>query len=462
MVVALLLLLAGVERNPGPAAAVRRNDVMFGSINIHSAVDRAALIHTIIADHNIDCMALQETWIDVNDPNAIVADIAPAGYGVLHVHRPSKVSANRRLHRGGGLAIIYHQQLNVKVHRLQRTMKTVTFEHQIVAVKTNNSTGVIIINIYRPPSPWIAPQAFFEELSDMIAALMTSSSQAVIVCGDLNCHGDNPDVVDDRLVAVFDAMSLNQHVHCPTRETRLLDVLACSDDQVIGDVIVDDAGNVSDHRLIKARLKVGCKRFTPVTYNFRPVSKMDFALFEQNLLKSSLFTAPENTVDAFADQLRTIVSSTLDRMAPLRTVKRTSGGKYINRFLSEDAKQAKQNRRRLERRWKKTGAEADRLAYRQQCKLANGLINESRTEHYAKRISDINASAKNRWSAVHELLHSNDKTASPLLKEAKLQCNTISAFFNSKVRCMKELIATRLSGLIHDPFFPTTFIADLH
>jgi hypothetical protein len=47
-------------------------------------------------------------------------------------------------------------------------------------------------------------------------------------------------------------MNLNQHVHCPARETRLLDVLACFNDQVIGDVIVDDAGNVSGHRLIKA------------------------------------------------------------------------------------------------------------------------------------------------------------------------------------------------------------------
>jgi len=33
--------------------------------------------------------------------------------------------------------------------------------------------------------------------------------------------------------------------------SRLLDMLACSDDQLIHDVIVDDARNVFDHRLIK-------------------------------------------------------------------------------------------------------------------------------------------------------------------------------------------------------------------
>ena len=63
--------------------------------------------------------------------------------------------------------------------------------------------------------------------------------------------------------------------------------------------------------------------------------------------------------------------------------------------------------------WKKlekTGCEADRLAYRQQRKLANDLINKSRREHYANMIADITASPENRWSAVNELLHINYKT----------------------------------------------------
>jgi len=50
MVVAQLLLAGGVELNPGPAVQ-HRGDVTFGCINIHSAVNRAALVHTAIADH---------------------------------------------------------------------------------------------------------------------------------------------------------------------------------------------------------------------------------------------------------------------------------------------------------------------------------------------------------------------------------------------------------------------------
>ena len=180
MVTALLLLIAGVECNPGPPAVDRCNKIVFSSLNIHSAVNRAALVHMIIADKSVDLLALQETWIDADDPSAIQADLTPTGYGVLHVHRPSSKESRRghgaeanRLNRGGGLAIVYRQELNAKAHRLQPVMKPSTFEYQFVVLKTNSSTS-IIINIYRPPPPWIASQPFFDELADLVSVLLTS------------------------------------------------------------------------------------------------------------------------------------------------------------------------------------------------------------------------------------------------------------------------------------------------
>jgi hypothetical protein len=194
---------------------------------------------------------------------------------------------------------------------------------------------------------------------------------------------------------VFDAMNMKQYVHGPTRENRRLDGLAYSDEQLIRDVIVDDAGNVSDHRLVMAQLRVDSKHWSPVTYKFCLLKHTDCNVFEQSLQSSPLFTAPENAIEALAEQLRTVVVSTLDRLAPLRTVKRTRSDKHINRFLSEEAIVAKQKRRRLERDWKKSSAEPDRLAYREQYRLANRLINESCIKHYAEWIIDIPAGSKN-------------------------------------------------------------------
>ena len=50
VLVALMLLLGGIEQNPGSAAGYS-GDIQFSSINIRSAVHRSALVHATIADH---------------------------------------------------------------------------------------------------------------------------------------------------------------------------------------------------------------------------------------------------------------------------------------------------------------------------------------------------------------------------------------------------------------------------
>jgi len=64
----------------------------------------------------------------------------------------------------------------------------------------------------------------------------------------------------------------------------------------------------------------------------------------------------------------------------------------------------------------------------------------------------MNAGSKQRWSAVNKLLHSMDRSSLPQSSEAKQLCNTISSFFSNKVRRMKDTIASRLAGLIYNPF----------
>ena len=54
--------------------------------------------------------------------------------------------------------------------------------------------------------------------------------------------------------------------------------------------------------------------------------------------------------DDLADQLAALLTSDLDRVAPVKTVTRPSHGKPINGVLSQEAIAATQERRRLERR----------------------------------------------------------------------------------------------------------------
>ena len=61
----------------------------------------------------------------------------------------------------------------------------------------------------------------------------------------------------------------------------------------------------------------------------------------------------QTSIDSFAGQLEDVVTAILDKFAPLKTITHKAGGKPINRFLSQNAKEAKKKRRRLERCWKR-------------------------------------------------------------------------------------------------------------
>jgi thiamine phosphate synthase YjbQ (UPF0047 family) len=93
------------------------------------------------------------------------------------------------------------------------------------------------------------------------------------------------------------------------------------------------------------------------------------------------------TTNEYAVQLRDDLIAAMDKLAPLKQVtKRRS--QYSNNWLSKDAIDARRNRRRLERRYRHTKLDQDRVEYRSACHVTNKLINRSRREFINKRLAD--------------------------------------------------------------------------
>ena len=125
-----------------------------------------------------------------------------------------------------------------------------------------------------------------------------------------------------------------------------------------------------------------------------------------SLRQSSLFTNPSETADGLAQHICEVVTQELDKVAPLK-ISRRRPSKTITKFLSPAAKSAKRERRRLERStWKSTKLESDRVAYRESCRTANRLINESRKNFMRDQLAD-STDSKQRWQSVKNMLHSN-------------------------------------------------------
>ena len=78
--------------------------------------------------------------------------------------------------------------------------------------------------------------------------------------------------------------------------------------------------------------------------------------------------------------------------------------------LSPEATIAKRKRRRLERRWIRSGRESDKADFRRCCRDTIRLINESRRHSVSSRLARC-ANARQRWSAVRQLLHDDNQSA---------------------------------------------------
>ena len=88
------------------------------------------------------------------------------------------------------------------------------------------------------------------------------------------------------------------------------------------------------------------------------------------------------------DRYDSELSKVVDVHAPLKTrfvYSRPSAPLY-----SEEIAEEKRKRRKLERRWRKSGTEADKLQYPNQCSRVRKLLKSSKISYYASLINKIN------------------------------------------------------------------------
>ena len=140
----------------------------------------------------------------------------------------------------------------------------------------------------------------------------------------------------------------------------------------------------------------------------------------------------ESTVDSFTEQLVSVVTRELNRVAPLQTRNRRRP-KASSKWLSPDAIRSKRHGRKLERRCRSNELDADRTAYRATCRVANKVINESRRSYHSRRITSC-ADSKQRWSAIKNILHSSDADSSRSDDDDQKLCHFSRHFSSTRSR----------------------------
>ena len=189
----MLLLIAGVEPNPGPSAPL-----WMGVLNGRFIANKGALVQDVIIQNKLDILVITETSNPSDAPDAIKFRCTPDGYRVHHVHRGDSSK------KGGGLAIVYRDGL--KIEWVSPSKQFDTFECQVVTV-TSVRSPLTIVNIYRPPIT-VASNRFAQELHDFVDSLMTSC-KPLIICGDFNCPYKPNEEVNEVISDFFELLWIN-------------------------------------------------------------------------------------------------------------------------------------------------------------------------------------------------------------------------------------------------------------
>ena len=268
-----------------------------------------------LALFDCDICVLNETWLKPEIPSRLVNF---PGYTLTRADRPDG--------RGfGGVAVI--SKAGFKIKRLQSVCSSYQCQLETMWLSVTNPHGrrFNVCAVYRPPNHSQGQiSAAFDCLETQVQRILLSSTDPIVVTGDLNCNvlGCDADPCRLRLLEFLENFSLYQHVRTPTyRSGSLLDVFITSVADFTTDVKVHQCA-YSDHSFLVAHVDIPKVRSKPRFIHTRSIHKIDVLAFHSSLCHTDW--SPVFSRAGVADQWAAFTDlflPVLDLHAPSRRVK---------------------------------------------------------------------------------------------------------------------------------------------
>lgn len=222
---------------------LRLRNIKFGFLNPCSLGTRHDEFLYAMDRHNVDVMALNETWL--RDGEEGRAPVVP-GYQLRHIPRSAEVRS-----RGGGVGFYIRRGVCARTLTHPNTSNV-----EQMWLSINVSGKVIIVGTaYRPP--WLSVSIFIDALTETFGSLPYHDH--ILLLGDFNINFLETNSSSTILFKDFLTLTnMKQYVNNPTHFTShsetLLDLI-CSDANLEG-ILVDYICTLSDHAFLSCELKI--------------------------------------------------------------------------------------------------------------------------------------------------------------------------------------------------------------
>ena len=186
---------------------------------------------------------------------------------------------------------------------------------------------------------------------------------------------------------ILDTSGLQQHVDRAThKKGHLLDlVITRKQSTLVSNVSVID-GLPSDHAAVSCNLTLDRPPAMKRKMRYRKLRQIDIEKFKQDIESSTLYTNPAHDPEGLALQYDTVLSQLLDLHAPQKekciTIRPNAP------WYTDELREEKQKKRRLERKFRKTNLEIDKQLFLQQCQLYKNKLDDAKRDHHRSKFSE--------------------------------------------------------------------------
>jgi len=305
-----------------------------------------------------------------------------------------------------------------------------------------NNQKVIVNVVYRPPKNKLLAD-FFMEFEDMTDTLHSNSGK-LLICGDFNVHVDaTSNINSQKLQSILNSKDLVQHILYPTHSSgHILDLVISRLNELHFWNFKYDHSVTSDHC---------CLMFTSnIPKPPKPVKEV-FCRKWKNInvdcLNSDLDSAFKHTthddVVPLVDHYNNSVVKVINKHAP--ATKRTVTVHHQTLWYTDEIRQAKRERRRLERVMRKSKLTVHRDIHNKQRNVVNELIERAKKDYFTEAINKSSTS-KEVFQIGNSLLFKKKECSLPSHTSAEQLANKFSDFFHNKiVRIRTSLTSDRCS-----------------
>ena len=363
----LLLLIAGVEPNPGPhEKKLKLCHVNINSITTPGKRDELACF----TDNNdIDILMLTETKL--NDT------VHPSLYELPHFQTPF---LNNRTRHGGGTATYVRQNISAtRVTDLELDGEEWTW----TMIKISN-VKILTCCLYLPPNlSTDRLNDFTDRLSDSISAAQCFSPTSIMILGDFNSGNVYLDskysvnsgttLFDMRLKDCLETLNMTQLIDQPTRVTKyvanLRDLVVTNNTQLISDFGILPPFSTLDHYPVFATLNISPPIMSHNTVTVWDYDKLNAEKMTQVLIDTDWDRVLEGDINSSTEKFTEVIIDAASKAIPVKTITIQPRDKpWMTSFLKHNMNKRDRLFRLAQRRqttedWDKWRQQRNRVTY---------------------------------------------------------------------------------------------------